>query len=342
MSDVRRILDANHNRAREAARVMEEYARFSLNDAALAEACKTLRHALGLAVAGLGEPALIRSRDIVGDVGRDVTAEGEYERPDAAAVATAAAFRLSEALRSLEEYGKTLDSKFARCVESLRYDAYELQRRIDITAAARRRFRDVQLYVLITESLCRGDWCGVAEAALRGGADVLQLREKGLPERELIGRARKLVELCRRHDAMCIINDRPDVAAIAGADGVHLGQDDATVRDVRRLLPPRVLIGVSTHTVEQAAAAIADAPDYVAVGPMFDSPTKPQPYVAGPQTLASVRAMTGLPLAAIGGIDANRAAGVRAAGADVLCVCAAVIGDADPEAAARRLRQTLT
>jgi len=338
MSDAWRILDANFNRAREAARVIEEYARFSLNDPTLAEACKALRHELGRAVAALDPSSLTRSRDILGDVGREVTAEGEYERAAVSDVAAAAACRLSEALRSLEEYGKLVDTGFARRMESLRYGAYDLQRRLEITAEARRRFQSVRLYVIVTEALCRGPWADVAEAALRGGADCLQLREKGLTDRDLLDRARRLVELCRRCGATCIINDRPDIAVIAGADGVHLGQDDVPVRDVRRTIPPRMLIGVSTHTIEQATAAIADAPDYVAVGPMFDSATKPQPHVAGAETLAAVRRLTGLPLVAIGGIGADRAAEVLAAGADVLCVCSAVISQTDPEAATRRLK----
>ena len=113
----------------------------------------------------------------------------------------------------------------------------------------------MRLYVLITESICRSPWLQVAEEALRGGADCLQLREKDLDPGEVLARARLVVELCRRHRAISIINDRPDIALLSGADGVHLGQQDLPPTEARRLLGPDKLIGVSTHNLEQARAA---------------------------------------------------------------------------------------
>ena len=112
-------------------------------------------------------------------------------------------------------------------------------------------------------------------------------------------RARRLASLCHEHGSLLIVNDRPDIAAQAGADGVHVGQDDMPVPEVRRVLPPTALVGVSTHTIPQVQAAAADVPDYVAVGPMFDTATKPQSHIAGPKTLADARRETSLPLVAI-------------------------------------------
>ncbi|MCH8966079.1 MAG: thiamine phosphate synthase [Planctomycetes bacterium] len=332
-----RIIDANLNRAREALRVMEEYARFGLNDAELSAALKEARHAL---VAGVPEAVarqLLAHRATETDVGREIRTDAEYARSNAVQVVQAAAKRLAEALRSIEEYGKTVDTAFAVGMERLRYRAYELEQRLLLTARAVERFGGVRLYVLLTESLCGGAWLETAEAALRGGADCLQLREKQLSDKELVKRAKQLSDLCHRYDALCIVNDRPDIAAVTGADGVHLGQDDMSVASARRVLPSTAIVGRSTHTVDQVRQAACECPDYIAVGPMFDTPTKPQDRIAGPGSLAMSCACTGLPLVAVGGIDADNAGDVLAAAQCCLCVCTAVIAQRDAEQAARRL-----
>jgi len=167
------------------------------------------------------------------------------------------------------------------------------------------------------------------------------LREKSLTDRELLDRARVLAELCHEHDALYIVNDRPDVALASGTDGVHLGQDDMPVWAARRVLPTRSIVGVSTHGVEQAIEAAGEAPDYVALGPMFPSTTKPTANLTGaslgPQLLRKVRSEIRLPLAAIGGITPENASEIIAFGPTILCVCSAVTQCLDPEAAARRL-----
>lgn len=226
-------------------------------------------------------------------------------------------------------------------MERLRYQGYEVERRLAITIQARQRFGHVGLYVIITESLCRNGWLETAEAALRGGAQAIQLREKGLPDAELLARARQLVDLCREHGAMLIVNDRPDVAVAVGAHGVHVGQDDLPVAAVRRIVPARVIVGVSTHSIGQVRAASALAPDYIAVGPMFDSPTKPQGHIAGPATLREARKATSLPLVAIGGITRANVRQVLEATPCGICVCQDVIGQADVEGAARSFREAV-
>ena len=352
-----RILDANTNRAREAMRVMEEFARFVLNDGSLSAALKKMRHDLGEAVmqlesgCGLGtgdssadarpDRGLIMHRDIVRDVGRDVSAAGEGDRADSFHVVVAAGKRLSEAMRVLEEYGKVVSRAFAESMERIRYEGYDLEKRLARTVRARERFAGIRLYVILTESLCRGDWFATARATLAGGADCLQLREKNLSDRELLSRGEKLVSLCRDYKALFIMNDRPDLAVLCHADGVHLGQDDLSPADARRILPSSALVGVSTHTTDQVAAACREVPDYIAVGPMFASSTKPQGHIAGPKTLASAHGLTALPLVAIGGIDESNAEQVLASAPCGLCVCSAVISHEDVAEATRGLRRTI-
>ena len=356
-STTHRILDANANRAREAMRVMEEFARFVLNDGSLSAALKQMRHDLSDAVIQLesgravdaddsGEHArpdsgLINHRDIARDVGRDVSTPGEGVRVDSVHVVVAAGKRLSEAMRVLEEYGKVVSRPFAASMERIRYVGYELEKRLAMIVRARERFAGIRLYVILTESLCKGDWLATARAALAGGADCLQLREKNLSDAELLSRAGKLVSLCHDHDALFILNDRPDLAALCHADGVHLGQDDVAPGDARRILPNSALVGVSTHTTDQVAAACREAPDYIAVGPMFASSTKPQEHIAGPKTLAFAHTLTALPLVAIGGIDESNAEQVLAAAPCVLCVCSAVISHEDVAEATTRLRKRI-
>ncbi len=337
MDNVLRILDANFNRAREALRVMEDYARFVLDDASLSRRIKQARHDLRNAFPGFVRDSLVRHREIVHDVGRGITTEAERQREASSDVVIAACRRLSEALRTMEEYAKTFDRDVAAKLEQLRYAGYELERHLTITLQARDRLGGLKLYVLITESLCRHDWYATAEAALRGGADCLQLREKELPDAELVARVRRLTALCHDHDALLIVNDRADIAAAAGADGVHLGQNDLPVAGARRVLPTHAIVGKSTHTPAQIGEAVTETPDYIAVGPIFESDTKPQDHTAGVETLAQARSRTALPLVAIGGIRRENAGQVLDAVDCCLCVCSAVISAPDVEKACSQL-----
>ena len=335
--DVFRILDANINRAREAVRVMEDYARFVLDDAAGSALLKAFRHDFATAVRMLPADALLAARDTPNDVGTGITTASEAQRGDARDVFTAAAKRMPEALRTIEEYGKIVSPDFAARIEALRYRAYELEARIASRGERIAHLAKCRLYVIVTALLCRGDWLDVTRRAIDGGAGSIQLREKSFEDGELLQRARQLVAVCRERGVLCIINDRPDIARLADADGVHLGQTDMSVRDARRIIGADRLIGLSTHNPEQLREAIAIAPDYIAVGPMFPSTTKPQEHVPGPALLAEALASTDIPIVPIGGITRANISVLRKAGATRVCVCSAVIAAEDVAAAAREL-----
>lgn len=178
-------------------------------------------------------------------------------------------------------------------------------------------------------------------AAVRGGATAVQLREKECCTREFVELARALKTLLRPLGVPLIVNDRVDVALAAGADGVHVGQSDMHYGDVRRLLGPSAVIGLSVETLEQAAAAPPDA-DYLGVSPVFSTPTKtdaaPEWGLAG---LAALRRAARHPLVAIGGIHCGNAARVIGAGADGIAVVSAICAAPDPEVAARALRREI-
>ncbi len=340
-SAVARILDANRNRATEALRVLEDYCRFDLDDPALSGWVKQLRHDLSETIGPEMSALIVRSRNIEGDVGRDLQSSGEYERAGTSGVAAAAARRATEAVRALEEYSKTVDVERARRFEGIRYRVYEIERAALIRGQARDRLRGVRLYVIVTEWLCSGPWFEIAEHAVGGGVDAIQLREKDLPDAELLSRARKLTGLCRDNNVLFFLNDRPDLARLARADGVHVGQDDVSAQDARSILDPGALVGVSTHTLGQARAAAGASPDYIAVGPMFPSKTKPQDHIAGPELVRAVRADTSLPLVAIGGITPANVANVFEAGADCACICSAVISQPDVATAVSDLKSRI-
>ena len=332
-----RILDANANRAREALRVIEDYARFCLNDQDLCAALKSLRHDLAAATAAVLPEALLH-RDTPNDVGTAVTTAAEAHRPDLAAVVTAAGKRLGEALRTIEEYLKLTSPTDAAQVELIRYAFYDLELRVARTLRPAGRFADVGLYVLITESACRRPWLDVARAAIAGGADCLQLREKSLDAGEYLRRARTLATLCRAANVLFIVNDRPDIAVLSNADGVHLGQDDLPAIETRKIVGPRLILGVSTHALPHAQQALRDGADYIGVGPTYPSPTKPRAFTAGLDYCRAVAAEIALPAVAIAGITETNAADVLATGVRAIAVTAAVAGCDDPEAACRRLR----
>ena len=174
---VLRILDANANRAREALRVIEDYARFALDDKALCGALKELRHDFAAATSSFVDEAIVH-RDTPGDVGTTTKTTAELSRDDIEHVVTAAGKRLGEALRTIEEYLKTIDPGAASKVESIRYRFYDLERQIALTLlpSAACGVADIRLYVLITEDSCQRPWLEVAEEAIKGGADCLQLR----------------------------------------------------------------------------------------------------------------------------------------------------------------------
>ena len=178
----------------------------------------------------------------------------------------------------------------------------------------------------------------VARACIRGGAAALQLRAKALPSREILSLADELVNLCRTNGVLFVLNDRVDLAAMCGADAVHLGQTDMDIPTARGLAP-ELLLGFSTHDVTQARAAAAAGADYVAFGPVFSTTSKenPDPVVGIPSLQQVVQLLAPVPVVAIGGIDISRAPRVQEAGAAMAAAIGAVCAAADPEAAARSL-----
>ena len=201
-----------------------------------------------------------------------------------------------------------------------------------------------RLYVITDPKASRGrPDLQVAEAAIAGGADVLQLRDKEASSGRLYEVALRLRKLTRDAGIPFIVNDRLDIALAAGADGVHVGQTDLPVSVVRKIVGPAGILGVSVVTVEEAVLAERDGADYLGIGPVFEARgTKPDAGLPlGVECIARIRRRCGLPIVAIGGINAENARTVREAGADAVAVISAVVSADDMAHAARRLKRIL-
>jgi thiamine-phosphate pyrophosphorylase len=179
-------------------------------------------------------------------------------------------------------------------------------------------------------------------AALAGGVDIVQLRIKAGGDQEILAAAARFRALCDRHGALLVINDRPDLAVAAGADGVHIGQDDVSVAAARAAVGPDRLVGLSTHTPAQVDATIGAGVDYIGVGPVHATPTKPGRPAVGLELVRHAAAHSTVPFFAIGGITADNVAAVRGAGARRVAVVRALTAADDPEVMARTMRSALT
>lgn len=336
-----RIIDANTNRALEGLRVIEDFARFGLNDKHLATQYKGLRHEVVAVLAQMPQRALTAARHTPGDVGTQIEAADEYVRKNLLGVAIASQKRVEQALRCIEEYAKTVAPDGAPVVEQLRYRAYTLGKAIATTAASRIQLDRKCLYVLVDGGSSLEGLKRLAVELTGAGVDILQLRDKQLCDRELVSRGHLLREITNGSESLFIINDRPDIAVIVGADGVHVGQDELSVADARMVLGPNRLVGVSTHSIEQARQAVFDGADYIGCGPTFQSRTKKFDKFPGLAFLQAVAQEISLPAFAIGGVTPQNLPQIRAAGFERVAVSNCVTAVEDPRAAVAQLKSTL-
>jgi thiamine-phosphate pyrophosphorylase len=249
--------------------------------------------------------------------------------------------RVEQALRSLEEYAKIIAPRAAPQLEALRYRAYTIERALTILSTSTDRLAGARVYVLIDGRSSLSQFQQLVEQLIAGGADALQLRDKTMPDRELLERAHTLREMTRRHQVLFIMNDRVDLAVLAHADGVHVGQEEIAVKDARVILGATGLVGVSTHNIEQARQAVLDGANYVGCGPTFPSATKEFTQFPGLEFLRQVSGEIRLPAFAIGGIDTARVEQVCAAGFGRVAVSHSVINATDPAEALRQLKLLL-
>ncbi len=338
---VYRIIDANFNRAREAARVIEEFCRFALNCSDLTERAKQFRHELSAAIGSLDAGRLIASRDTIGDVGVGKTVDSQLVRGNLGDCFTAGCKRLTESLRTLAEMTQTINPSAAQTIEKLRFTAYTLEKDIVLFSDTQQRFKRVRLYIIISSNL-PADVLSLTHRCVAGGADCIQLRAKDADDDKLFALAVEFVQICKAAGILSVINDRADIAVAAGADGVHLGQSDLPVEQARKLQLAPLVIGKSTHSLKQLHATCREQPTYVSLGPVFATPTKPTAPAVGLDYVTQAKevlADTGIGHVAIGGITLDNIDQVLNAGASTIAVCSAVTEAPDPAVACRALKE---
>jgi thiamine-phosphate pyrophosphorylase len=352
-SDIYRILDAAANRSREAVRVLEDFVRFVLNDPTLTRQLKEFRHKLQDVLSSFPLQVRLEARNTEQDVGTEMEADGEYRRPSIHDVLSANFARLQESLRSLEEFSKHTEPLLARRFEQLRYRCYTLHKIVALTVPSLPNFPSPlqtervrvngSLYVLVDIRETEEEFASFVKAIIDGGADIIQLRDKTANDRTVLARSRILKEQIAVSGCpvLFVMNDRPDLALAAGADGVHVGQEELPATAVRRIVGNKMLVGVSTHNIEQARQAVADGADYIGAGPVFESSTKEFSQLAGLDFLREVAAEIELPAFAIGGITLENAAEVLKTGITRFAVRSALLQAEEPQTAAKNLKRIL-
>lgn len=336
-----RSIDASLNRAGEGLRVVEDYVRFGQDDHLLTQTAKQIRHELAAIANNFSFSDRLSARDTESDVGTKITTSAEMARADLDNVCHANLHRVQESLRSLEEFSKTIEPKLAARFESLRYQTYTLAKLIGTQQRSNERLLGANLYVLLPACESLEAFKQLVTTLCEAGADVVQLRAKHLSDRELVQRAQAMVSIAKQNEVLSIVNDRPDIALIAGADGVHVGQDELSVKQARKVLGTNKLVGVSTHNLDQLRQAVASGADYLGLGPTFPSQTKCFDTFAGLEYLALAAKETKLPSFAIGGIGLDNLDQVLATNTSRVAVSSAICKSSNPTELVQQFKANL-
>jgi thiamine-phosphate pyrophosphorylase len=344
-----RILDANLDRAREAMRTIEEWCRFGLENIELCDRAKHIRQQLGQ----WHREEFRHARNTPDDPATGLNHTQELSRTDVRSVLRANMARLQEALRVLEEYSKIIDPLMAEAMKQMRYGVYSFESELlkieashisQVGQLRRQKLQAAQLY-LVTMPV--ENILSVVESALRGGVQVVQYRQKEGDDADRWTIAQQLCQLCHRYDALFLVNDRVDIAIAVGADGIHVGQTDLPVTVVRQILDScaggaeQYIIGQSTTNPEELAIAIQNQVDYVGVGPVYATPTKPNKAAAGYDYVSYAKANAPMPWFAIGGIDDHNLSTAIAAGVERVAIVRALMQAEQPETVAMQMRTAL-
>ena len=338
---IARLLDANLNRAREGLRVVEDWCRLGLGRPELVVRLKDYRQRLGQCHA----TTLKQARHAASDPGTGLAHPAQQERSTPQQVVAANCARVQEALRVLEEFGRPGAGELATIAATIRYGLYDLETLLLANQERHQALRQARLY-LITQPV--PELLGVVKTCLEAGLRLVQYREKspragkgGVTDQQRFRTATALRQLCRDHGALFIVNDRVDLALAVEADGVHLGQGDLPPLAARRLLGPERLIGRSTHCLDHLHQAIADGCDYVGVGPVHATPTKPGRPPVGLDYVRQATACSPVPCFAIGGVNPENAPQAMGNGAHGVAVVRSLMDAADPGTITRQLLQVL-
>ncbi len=330
---VGQLIDANLDRAREGLRVVEEWCRFALEDKELVITLKDWRQQLGKHHLYQYKQCRALSKDQ--GIGLKHPLQDIRELPEE--VITANCARVQEALRVLEEFTYKVNQNLAACSKEIRYGLYELELTILKTSLKSKRLQKLiscNLYLITSP---KENITEIVEAALLSGVGIIQYRCKEGTDLERLTEAKNLSFICKKYQALFIINDRIDIALAVDADGVHLGQDDLPTSVARKLIGEELLIGKSTHSIEQLKQAASEGCDYLGLGPINSTQTKPGSNPIGLELLLEASNTIKLPWFAIGGINTSTISSILSSGASRVAVVGAIMNANDPSKATLKL-----
>jgi len=347
MDKLFRIIDANINRASEGLRVLEDLARFYYDDMPISERLKKIRHNIRKSMTDY-LPECLAGRDTINDVGLSISKKNKIDDKTSLEELAAANFkRLQEALRTIEEDLRVL-GKFglSKVYEEYRYASYTLEKdfsRVNCCLTKKQKL-NTDLYCITAEGYsCGRNNIEVVRAMINSGVKIIQYREK---EKKLLQKYHECLnirELTQATGVTFIINDDIDIAMMIKADGVHIGQDDLPVEKVRELVGPEMIIGVSTHSPEQAQDAANRGADYIGVGPIYKTFTKKDVCEpVGLKYLDYAVNNVGIPFVAIGGIKEHNICEVKSRGANCIAMVTEIVGAEDIEEKIKRVKQKLS
>ncbi len=329
MKSYQRIMDVNFNRAREGLRVLEEIARFLLDNRDITKRIKEMRHKL---YSLLKENGYIFSRNIKTDVGADLTLKEENRREDYLSLVQANAQRVSEALRVMEEFGK-LNGEISQKIKALRFQLYEIEKELSILILP--PLPDYPLYVIVDPEQRKKNFLSFVDDLVENGAKIIQLRAKNLADKDFYYLGKKIRKITEGK-SIFIINDRVDLAISLNADGLHLGQDDLPIEEAKKFFPGRI-IGISCHNERDIFIAKKQNVSYISIGPIFETKIKRTKKPVGLKLIERAREEVNSPIVAIGGIDEENIREVFKAGADYAAVISSLAGSKEPGKKLKRL-----
>lgn len=319
---VLRMIDANINRVSEGLRVLEDIARFYMNNHECSKVLRELRHTVRKT---FDVSNLMLSRDTQNDVGIKTTRETNLDNKSSMEQLIKANFkRVQEGLRVIEDSLKiTKHCEHSKTYENVRYKTYQIEKQMFGKAYPKER----QIYLILGESFSNGRTnLIVLKEALEAGIKIIQYREKNKSRNEKLEECKELIELVHLYNGLFIVNDDIDIAISIGADGIHLGQDDFPIASAR-LIAPNMFIGVSTHNIEQAKKAEKAGADYIGVGPMFETITKLNIELSGGiGFLEKVSKEISIPHVAIGGIKENNIISLMKSGMNQCAMISEIVG----------------
>ncbi len=331
---VLRIIDVNVNRSCEGLRVLEDILRLRFSDKEITLRLKNLRHRIR-EVFSFRAKDFLSARDAESDVGRGVS-RIEDKRENLKEVIDRNIKRAEESLRTLEEMGKLISIRKSHLMKKSRFLLYSIEKDIQRIIFSKKHFSKQGIYVILPDAK-RKKLIEIAKAVSDAPVSAIQIRCKEMPAKEQVTVAKEIRKITAKNGITFIVNDRIDIALTANADGVHIGQDDMSILDARKLVGFDFTIGVSTHSLEEAKRAEGDGADYVAFGSIYPTKSKENAIVQGSAILRKFCSKMKIPVVAIGGIRDYNIGNVAAAGADYAAVISYICDSVDPAIAVIKL-----